>query len=70
MFLSKALLADTEDRGKPSKAEISGKIQKLQMPFIRNEGQVDKRVKFYVNTFEGTVFVTKDGGDYLFPAKG
>ncbi|MDN3511043.1 MAG: SBBP repeat-containing protein [Candidatus Jettenia sp.] len=61
MFVSKALLADTEDRGKPSKAEISGKIQKLRMPFIRNEGQVDEKVTFYANTFGGTVFVTKDG---------
>ncbi|MCF6157721.1 MAG: hypothetical protein E3K32_03920 [wastewater metagenome] len=61
MSLSKSLLADTEGIGKPSKTEISGKIQKLQMPFISNEGQVDERVKFYANTFGGKVFVTKDG---------
>ena len=33
----------------------------LQTPFIANNGQSDGRVAFYVNTFGGTVFVTKDG---------
>ncbi|MBI5796921.1 MAG: hypothetical protein HZA47_11525 [Planctomycetes bacterium] len=37
------------------------KTKKLQIPFIANNGQVDKQVKFYANTFGGTVFVTKDG---------
>ncbi len=36
-------------------------MQKLQMPFIANEGQVDECVAFYAKTFGGTVFVTKDG---------
>jgi len=31
------------------------------MPFIANNGQTNERVKFYANTFGGTVFVTKDG---------
>ena len=44
-----------------SKAEVIQKTAKLQMPFIANNGQVDKQVKYYANTFGGTVFVTKDG---------
>ncbi|MBF8275302.1 MAG: hypothetical protein HW390_375, partial [Candidatus Brocadiaceae bacterium] len=41
--------------------EIIQKMQKLQMPFIANEGQVDESVAFYARTFGGTVFVTKNG---------
>ena len=44
-----------------SKAEVIQKTKKLQIPFISNEGQTDERVKYYANTFGGTVFVTKDG---------
>ena len=44
-----------------SKAEVIRKTAKLQMPFIANNGQTNERVKFYANTFGGTVFVTKDG---------
>ena len=43
------------------KAEIIQKAQTLQVPFIANEGQTDERVRFYANTFGGTVFVTGDG---------
>ncbi len=43
------------------KAAFAQKTKKLQIPFIANNGQVDDRVKFYANTFGGTVFVTKDG---------
>src|SRR3989304_9404909 len=46
---------------KLDKAEFAQKTQKLQMPFIANNGQVDEQVRFYANTFGGTVFVTKDG---------
>jgi len=42
-------------------AEFARKTKKLQIPFIANNGQVDKQVKYYANTFGGTVFVTKDG---------
>src|SRR3990172_5573802 len=44
-----------------SKAEVIQKTKKLQMPFIANNGQMDEKVKFYANTFGGTVFITKDG---------
>jgi len=43
------------------KSEVSTRIQKLSIPFILNQGQMDKRVKFYANTFGGTVFVTENG---------
>ncbi len=36
-------------------------VQKVQVPFIANKGQVDERVLFYAPTFGGTVFVEKDG---------
>src|SRR3990170_4213331 len=42
-------------------AAFAQKTKKLQMPFVANNGQVDKQVKYYANTFGGTVFVTKDG---------
>ena len=50
-----------EGTGKPSNKAVNQKIGKLQIPFIANEGQADKKVAFYANTFGGTVFVTKDG---------
>lgn len=43
------------------KAEVTPKLAKLRMPFIINQGQTDKRVKFYAHTFGGTVFVTEGG---------
>jgi len=44
-----------------SKGEVIRKTQKLQMPFIKNEGQVDENIRFYSKTFGGTVSVTKNG---------
>ena len=46
---------------KPSKEDIAHKMQSIQIPFVANNGQVDAQVKFYANTFGGTVFVTKEG---------
>jgi len=46
---------------KPLKSEIIQKAQRLQMPFVANEGQIDGHVSFYAKTFGGTVFVTKKG---------
>jgi len=43
------------------KSEITPPISKLQIPFVLNEGQFDENVKFYANTFSGTVFITKNG---------
>ena len=50
-----------EGTGKPSNKAVNQKIGKLQIPFIANEGQADKKVAFYANTFGGTVFVTNEG---------
>lgn len=45
--------------------EVKGKLASLQIPFIKNEGQVkDSRVKFYAKTFAGTAFVTDQGITY------
>ena len=43
------------------KSEVSTRIQKLSIPFILNQGQTDKEVKFYARTFGGTIFVTEKG---------
>jgi len=38
-------------------------LSRIQMPFIKNEGQIkSEEVKFYVQTFNGTVFITDKGG--------
>jgi len=41
--------------------EARQKLAKLQIPFIANQGQSDKEMKFYARTFAGTVFVTEAG---------
>lgn len=61
VVLFKNLLAEQHGAVKPPKGDVIQKTQKLQMPFIVNEGQTDERVAFYARTFGGTVFVTKDG---------
>jgi hypothetical protein len=46
-----------------SSIDVSNELTKLTLPFIENVGQIEnKDVKFYANTFAGTVFVTEDGG--------
>ena len=41
--------------------EVRSKIDVLQIPFIKNGSQIkDSRVKYYANTFAGTVFITDD----------
>ena len=56
-----ASLQSTPQHPQINNAEFTQKIQKLQMPFIANNGQLDETVKFYANTFAGSVFVTKNG---------
>ena len=71
MSFVNTLLAGQVNTCKPSIAEVKQKAQKLQIPFIINEGQVDEKVRFYASTFGGSVFVTKDGEIvYALPAKG
>ena len=62
-------LAMADRANKPTQAEFSQKVQKLQLPFIANEGQADERVKFYANTFGGTVYVTR-GGEIVYSLPG
>ncbi|MEE9442078.1 MAG: hypothetical protein V3V99_05365, partial [candidate division Zixibacteria bacterium] len=38
-----------------------GSIDKIQLPFIENDGQYDDVVRFYARTFSGVAFVTNDG---------
>ncbi|TVM00363.1 MAG: hypothetical protein CV087_14655 [Candidatus Brocadia sp. WS118] len=52
---------DNQSHQNTVKNEVNQKIGKIHIPFIANEGQSDKRVKFYANTFGGTVFITKNG---------
>ena len=50
--------------------EIRSKIGVLQIPFIKNESQIkDPSVRFYANTFTGTVFVTDNGITYSLKGK-
>ncbi|MFZ0449586.1 MAG: hypothetical protein WAL98_10100 [Desulfatiglandaceae bacterium] len=44
---------------KVDKKAVIQKVMKVQMPFIANEGQMGKDVRFYAKTFGGTVYVTK-----------
>ncbi len=45
----------------PVNQKIKPLTNKIQLPFIANEGQIDKSVKYYARTFSGNVFITKDG---------
>src|SRR3990172_5484537 len=71
LCVTSGLLFAGEQTGKPSKEAFVQKAQKIQMPFIANEGQADERVKYYANTFGGSVCVAKEGGFvYIIPKPG
>ncbi|MBI5892862.1 MAG: hypothetical protein HZB79_04290, partial [Deltaproteobacteria bacterium] len=57
ILLANPTYADTQLKTQ----DIKPKIAKLNIPFILNQGQTHEDVRFYANTFGGTVFVTKDG---------
>ena len=53
------------------KSNLKSQVAKTHIPFIANQGQVDGRVKYYAQTFGGTVFVTDKGEIvYLMPKSG
>ena len=41
----------------------------MSMPFIKNEGQADPQVKFYADTFAGTVYLTENDLTYVIPTE-
>ena len=58
LFISTSAFASVEI----DKNAVMKKVSGLQIPFIENQGQVkDKSVRFYANTFAGTVFITDKG---------
>ena len=60
-FLVQPLLSKKSIASTPTREEVRAKLQHLSIPFTQNLGQTDKQVKFYANTFGGTVFVTGSG---------
>jgi hypothetical protein len=41
--------------------ETNQKIKGIRVPFILNQGQMDRQVRFFAKTFSGTVYVTNQG---------
>ena len=44
-----------------TKKELFKVVKNINIPFVKNEGQIDPRVQFYANILGGTVFITKEG---------
>ncbi len=61
VFLATTLHTWQNNRDTSPSAGVVQKALSIQIPFIENDGQVDRRVAFYANTFGGCVFVTKTG---------
>ncbi len=60
-YSKRGVSAQVQRQERINKAEVNQKMVKLHIPFIINNGQTDKEVRFYANTFGGMVFVTKKG---------
>ncbi len=41
--------------------DVMKNIHEIQIPFIANEGQINKDISFYAKTFGGTLYVTRKG---------
>src|SRR5437899_3068054 len=68
MFNSKVLKDHLTEQPLAEPAKVNSEIlSKVSLPFIENLGQTDNKVKFYANTFAGTVFVTNEGLTYSIP---
>jgi len=48
---------------------VMEKTASMSIPFIKNEGQTDPKVKFYANTFAGTAYLTENDLTYVIPTK-
>ena len=46
-------------------AEFQTKLSTLQIPFIENQGQAHKRIRYYANTYSGTLVVTQKNELFL-----
>lgn len=55
--ISIANLPDQADEG----AKLDTKLNTLTIPFVENQGQTDPEVRFFAQTFGGTLFVTGNG---------
>src|SRR3989475_12266505 len=68
IFNSKVLKDHLTEQPLAEPAKVNSEIlSKVSLPFIENLGQTDNKVKFYANTFAGTVFVTNEGLTYSIP---
>lgn len=53
--------AGAAENSKKDPFKMRAEMADMNLPFIANEGQVDKKARFYSQTFGGTVFVTENG---------
>ena len=54
-------ISDAAAGNRPGNQKIKPQTSKIQLPFIANEGQIDSKVKYYAQTFNGSFFVTQNG---------
>ena len=64
-FLPDGVKAQNTDPS--TEKRIQAKLPGLRLPFIKNENQTDKSVKYYAKTFAGTVFVSDEEITYDLP---
>ena len=56
-----AMAFESRDIPSEKRSEIVTHLKTISIPFITNQGQMENGVKFYANTFGGTIFVTDKG---------
>ncbi|MBU0568421.1 hypothetical protein KKC52_10330, partial [bacterium] len=57
-------LTDREKSLEAKQQEFNNKVDKINLPFIENQGQMDERVDYYANIFTGSLFVTGEDLTY------
>lgn len=55
------IFAGQNDISGRTNVDVIHSLNKVRIPFIINNGQLDDNVKFYAETFEGKVFINKNG---------